>query len=182
MPGNIVRVAARAVVRDAEQQVPRGKASGLREVERGSAAEAQLKYMERCECETGIAPGWAWLLVRPAGCRRLAAAFSGVRSWSPARAKFLVVAWVTRRRFVLCNLVKPSLNNSTTERSTAKSTFFCIIRGKTGYTHSLSPSRPPNNTLNTQSRAQQTHSRSPSLRAHSHRADLPPASCPAPPV
>eukprot|EP00964_Phaeocystis_antarctica_P065000 scaffold39147_cov58-Phaeocystis_antarctica.AAC.2 len=26
-----------------------------------------------------------------------------------------------------------------------------------GYTHSLSPSRPPNNTLNTQSRAQQTH-------------------------
>eukprot|EP00964_Phaeocystis_antarctica_P145217 scaffold111224_cov57-Phaeocystis_antarctica.AAC.1 len=28
-----------------------------------------------------------------------------------------------------------------------------IIRGKTGYTHSLSPSRPPNNTLNTQSRA-----------------------------
>ena len=28
----------------------------------------------------------------------------------------------------------------------------CIIRGKTGYTHPLSPSRPPNNTLNTQSR------------------------------
>ena len=29
-----------------------------------------------------------------------------------------------------------------------------------GYTHSLSPSRPPNNTLNTQNSAQQTHSRS----------------------
>eukprot|EP00964_Phaeocystis_antarctica_P095119 scaffold61688_cov36-Phaeocystis_antarctica.AAC.3 len=35
------------------------------------------------------------------------------------------------------------------------------------------PSRPPNNTLNTQSRAQQTHSRSRSLRAHPHRADPP---------
>ena len=44
--------------------------------------------------------------------------------------------------------------------------FYYIIRGKTGCTHSLSPSRPPNNTLNTQSRAQQTHSRSRSLRAH----------------
>eukprot|EP00964_Phaeocystis_antarctica_P083791 scaffold52740_cov67-Phaeocystis_antarctica.AAC.2 len=42
-----------------------------------------------------------------------------------------------------------------------------------GYTHSLSPSRPPNITLNTQSRAQQTHSRSRSLRAHPHRADPP---------
>eukprot|EP00964_Phaeocystis_antarctica_P022416 scaffold12437_cov58-Phaeocystis_antarctica.AAC.1 len=31
----------------------------------------------------------------------------------------------------------------------------------------------PNNTLNTQSRAQQTHSRSLSLRAHPHRADPP---------
>eukprot|EP00964_Phaeocystis_antarctica_P035403 scaffold20202_cov52-Phaeocystis_antarctica.AAC.1 len=41
------------------------------------------------------------------------------------------------------------------------------------YTHSLSPSRPPNNTLNTQSRAQQTHSRSRSLRAHPHSADPP---------
>eukprot|EP00964_Phaeocystis_antarctica_P107418 scaffold72139_cov74-Phaeocystis_antarctica.AAC.1 len=40
-----------------------------------------------------------------------------------------------------------------------------FIRGETGYTHSLSPSRPPNNTLNTQSRAQQTHSRLRSLRA-----------------
>eukprot|EP00964_Phaeocystis_antarctica_P104677 scaffold69793_cov55-Phaeocystis_antarctica.AAC.1 len=49
----------------------------------------------------------------------------------------------------------------------------CIIRGKTGYTHSLSPSRPPNNTLNTQSRAQQTHSRSRSLRAHPRSADPP---------
>ena len=27
--------------------------------------------------------------------------------------------------------------------------FNCIIRGETGYTHSLSPSRPPNNTLST---------------------------------
>eukprot|EP00964_Phaeocystis_antarctica_P017999 scaffold9994_cov61-Phaeocystis_antarctica.AAC.1 len=43
----------------------------------------------------------------------------------------------------------------------------------TKYTHSLSPSRPPNNTLNTQSRAQQTHSRSRSLRAHPHRTDPP---------
>ena len=34
------------------------------------------------------------------------------------------------------------------------------------YTHSLSSSRPLNNTMNTQSRAQQTHSRSRSLRAH----------------
>eukprot|EP00964_Phaeocystis_antarctica_P004852 scaffold2630_cov57-Phaeocystis_antarctica.AAC.2 len=33
--------------------------------------------------------------------------------------------------------------------------------------------RPPNNTLNTQSRAQQTHSRSRSLRAHPHSADPP---------
>ena len=38
----------------------------------------------------------------------------------------------------------------------------CIIRGKTGYTHSVSPSRPPNNTLNTRqqhpgTRAQQPH-------------------------
>eukprot|EP00964_Phaeocystis_antarctica_P035632 scaffold20358_cov73-Phaeocystis_antarctica.AAC.3 len=32
---------------------------------------------------------------------------------------------------------------------------------------------PPDNTLNTQSRAQQTHSRSRSLRAHPHRADPP---------
>eukprot|EP00964_Phaeocystis_antarctica_P111535 scaffold75885_cov64-Phaeocystis_antarctica.AAC.1 len=32
---------------------------------------------------------------------------------------------------------------------------------------------PPNNTLNTQSRAQQTHSRSRSLRAHPHSADPP---------
>eukprot|EP00964_Phaeocystis_antarctica_P064493 scaffold38799_cov71-Phaeocystis_antarctica.AAC.1 len=39
------------------------------------------------------------------------------------------------------------------------------------YTHSLSPSRPPNNTLNTQSSAQQTHSRSRSLRAHPRRAE-----------
>eukprot|EP00964_Phaeocystis_antarctica_P091462 scaffold58663_cov40-Phaeocystis_antarctica.AAC.1 len=39
-------------------------------------------------------------------------------------------------------------------------------------THSLT-SRPPNNTLNTQSRAQQTHSRSRSLRAHPRRADPP---------
>eukprot|EP00964_Phaeocystis_antarctica_P104528 scaffold69624_cov58-Phaeocystis_antarctica.AAC.1 len=37
--------------------------------------------------------------------------------------------------------------------------------------NTLSPSRPPNNTLNTQSRAQQTHSRSRSLRAHPRRAD-----------
>ena len=48
-----------------------------------------------------------------------------------------------------------------------------IIRGETGYTHSVSPSRPPNNTLNTQSRAQQTHSRSRSLRAHPHSVDPP---------
>eukprot|EP00964_Phaeocystis_antarctica_P132238 scaffold96284_cov50-Phaeocystis_antarctica.AAC.2 len=42
---------------------------------------------------------------------------------------------------------------------------------------SLPPRRPPpNNTLNTQSRAQQTHSRSRSLRAHPHRAD-PPTLC-----
>eukprot|EP00964_Phaeocystis_antarctica_P001875 scaffold977_cov38-Phaeocystis_antarctica.AAC.5 len=34
-------------------------------------------------------------------------------------------------------------------------------------------SMPPNNTLNTQSRAQQTHSRSRSLRAHPHSADPP---------
>eukprot|EP00964_Phaeocystis_antarctica_P162631 scaffold137244_cov99-Phaeocystis_antarctica.AAC.2 len=33
-------------------------------------------------------------------------------------------------------------------------------------------SRPPNNTLNTQSRAQQTHSRSRSLQAHPHSADV----------
>eukprot|EP00964_Phaeocystis_antarctica_P053850 scaffold31624_cov59-Phaeocystis_antarctica.AAC.2 len=50
---------------------------------------------------------------------------------------------------------------------------YIYIRGRTGYTHSLSPSRPPNNTLNTQSRAQQTHSRSRSLRAHPHSADPP---------
>ena len=52
----LVRVAARAVVlmvRDAEQQVPRGKTSGLREAKRRSAADAQLKCMERCE--TGLA-------------------------------------------------------------------------------------------------------------------------------
>ena len=30
----------------------------------------------------------------------------------------------------------------------------CIIRGKTGYTHSVSPSRPPNNTLNTRQQHQ----------------------------
>ena len=60
---------------------------------------------------------------------------------------------------------------------------FLIIRGKTGYTRSLSPSRPPNNTLNTQSRAQQTHSRSRSLRGQLTRtARTPPASCPAPPI
>ena len=57
-------------------------------------------------------------------------------------------------------------------RSSAEA-FSYIVRGKTGYTPSLSPSRPPNNTLNTQSRAQQTHSRSRSLRAHPHRAANP---------
>eukprot|EP00964_Phaeocystis_antarctica_P003860 scaffold2069_cov49-Phaeocystis_antarctica.AAC.1 len=53
-----------------------------------------------------------------------------------------------------------------------------------GYTHSLSPSRPPNNTLNTQSRAQQTHTvvagRGPCELTRTAR--IPPASCPAPPV
>ena len=46
--GLIMRVAARAVVGDAEQHVP----SRWREAERRSAAEAQPKYMKRCE--TGI--------------------------------------------------------------------------------------------------------------------------------
>ena len=55
-----------------------------------------------------------------------------------------------------------------------RSTFRCIIWGETGYTHSLSPSRPPNNTLNTQSRAQQTYSRSRSLRAHPCTARISP--------
>eukprot|EP00964_Phaeocystis_antarctica_P000526 scaffold288_cov94-Phaeocystis_antarctica.AAC.1 len=51
--------------------------------------------------------------------------------------------------------------------------YILYYSGGNSYTHSLSPSRPPNNTLNTQSRAQQTHSRSRSLRAHPHRADPP---------
>ena len=41
------------MVRDAEQQVPRGKTSGLREAKRRGAADVQLKSMERCE--TGLA-------------------------------------------------------------------------------------------------------------------------------
>eukprot|EP00964_Phaeocystis_antarctica_P019563 scaffold10794_cov66-Phaeocystis_antarctica.AAC.14 len=55
-------------------------------------------------------------------------------------------------------------------RSVGTGTFAIIadVEDLPGYTHSLSPSRPPNNTLNTQSRAQQTHSRSRSLRAHPH--------------
>ena len=72
--GKIVRVAARALIRDSRQQVPRGKASGLCEAERTSAAEAQLKYMEQCETASELACSL------PAGCRRLAAAFPA-RSW-----------------------------------------------------------------------------------------------------
>ena len=47
--GYIVRVATRAVVRDARQHVPRGKDGGLRESERRSAAETQLKHTKPCE-------------------------------------------------------------------------------------------------------------------------------------
>eukprot|EP00964_Phaeocystis_antarctica_P041352 scaffold23647_cov60-Phaeocystis_antarctica.AAC.3 len=48
----------------------------------------------------------------------------------------------------------------------------CIIRGKTAYTHSPSPSRPPNNTLNTRqqhpgTRAHQPHMHEPTARAAS---------------
>eukprot|EP00964_Phaeocystis_antarctica_P043026 scaffold24670_cov67-Phaeocystis_antarctica.AAC.2 len=48
--------------------------------------------------------------------------------------------------------------------------FLIVIRGKTGYTHSLSPSRPPNNTLNTRqqhpgTRAHQPHMHEPTARA-----------------
>eukprot|EP00964_Phaeocystis_antarctica_P025349 scaffold14242_cov55-Phaeocystis_antarctica.AAC.3 len=55
---------------------------------------------------------------------------------------------------------------------------FSIIQyysGEDSELHSLSvtPNRPQNNTLNTQSRAQQTHIRSRSLRAHPRRVDPP---------
>ena len=53
--GKIVRVAARALIRDSRQQVPRGKASGLCEAERRSAAVAELKYVEHCETASGLA-------------------------------------------------------------------------------------------------------------------------------
>ena len=66
----IVRVAARAVVRDAEQQVP----SGWRETERRNAAEAQPKVSSGVR-RVYITPGWACLLGWPAGYQRLAATF-----------------------------------------------------------------------------------------------------------
>ena len=44
-----------------------------------------------------------------------------------------------------------------------------IIRGKTGYTHSLSPSRPPNNTLNTRQQRTQVQGHISHTRARADR-------------
>ena len=69
--------------------------------------------------------------------------------------------------------IEPTLAPTRPSRPLPLFRLYNIIRGKTGYTHSLSQQASTNNTLNTQSRAQQTHSRSRSLRAHPHRADPP---------
>eukprot|EP00964_Phaeocystis_antarctica_P113882 scaffold77856_cov61-Phaeocystis_antarctica.AAC.2 len=57
-----------------------------------------------------------------------------------------------------------------------------IIRGKTGYTHSLSPSGPPNNTLNTRKAVHNKRIAGRGPCELTRTARIPPASCPAPPV
>ena len=70
-----------------------------------------------------------------------------------------------------CSEAPPALAGRN-EAEGKERTFQFLVFGRKQATLTVSPSTPPNSTLNTLSRAEQTHSRS--LRAHPRRADPPP--------
>eukprot|EP00964_Phaeocystis_antarctica_P029340 scaffold16531_cov55-Phaeocystis_antarctica.AAC.4 len=111
-----------------------------------------------------------WACFRHAPSRKAATAEQGASaSWTPPEA--LRPFTTVRRR--TCEFSRGTVGSAGT-RQPAAAARRTQARGRARPAHDAGVfGGPPNNTLKTQSRAQQTHSRSRSLRAHPHSADPP---------